>query len=142
MQCKDGSKKPFLYKAALNYYSAYMASQMSFVDLFNDLEKYIDNPRRRWKNALRVKRGIADTGEPGGLYKDQVYLEGAIQILRERHNIDFIGLYCGKLSLDDLKRPNIEKRVKKEEILLPSFMQNMEEYKKALETIAKINCIT
>ena len=73
-----------MFKAALNYYSAYMASKMSFVDLFNDLEKYIDNPRRRWKCVVRVKRGIADTGEPGGLYKDQVYLEGAIQILRER----------------------------------------------------------
>jgi hypothetical protein len=59
-----------LFKAALNYYSAYMASKMSFVDLFNDLEKYIDNPKRRWKCVVRVKRGITDTGEPGGLYKD------------------------------------------------------------------------
>ena len=55
-----------------------MASKMSFVDLFNDLEKYIDNPRRRLKCVIRVKRGIIDTSEPGGLYKDQVYLEGAI----------------------------------------------------------------
>jgi len=47
-----------------------MASKMSFVDLFNDLEKYIDNARRRWKCVVRVKRGIQDTGEPGGLYKD------------------------------------------------------------------------
>lgn len=115
---------------------------MSFVDLFNDLEKYVDNPRRRWKCVLRVKRGISDTVEPGGLYKDQVYLEGAIQILRDRHNIDFISLYCGKLSLEDLKRPNIEKRIKRDEILLPTFMKNMDEYKKALEIIAKINCIS
>jgi hypothetical protein len=47
-----------------------MASKMSFVDLFNDLEKYIDNAKRRWKCVVRVKRGISDTGEPGGLYKD------------------------------------------------------------------------
>jgi hypothetical protein len=59
-----------LYKAALNYYSAYMASKMSFVDLFNDLEKYIDNPRRRLKCVIRVKRGLIDTYEAGGLYKD------------------------------------------------------------------------
>ena len=51
---------------------------MSFVELFNDLEKYIDNPRRRFRSVLRVKRGMQDTGEHGGLYKDQVYLEGAI----------------------------------------------------------------
>ena len=75
---KDETKKPFLYKAALNYYSAYMASKMAFVDLFNDLEKYIDHPRRRFKCTLRVKRGLTETSEAGGLYKDQVYLEGAI----------------------------------------------------------------
>jgi len=131
-----------LFKAALNYYSAYMASKMSFVDLFNDLEKYIDNPRRRWKCVVRVKRGITDTGEPGGLYKDQVYLEGAIQILRERSNIDFLGLYCGKLSLEDLKRPMIEKRIKKDGgLILPTFMSNMDEYFKSLEIIAKTNFV-
>lgn len=134
---------PYMFKGALNYYSAYMASKLSFVDLFNDLEKYIDHPRRRWKCVVRVKRGIADTGEPGGLYKDQVYLEGAIQILRERQAIDFIALYCGKLSLDDLKRPMIEKRLKKEGgLIFPTFMQTMEEYNKSLEIIAKTNFIT
>mmetsp|Transcript_10298 Transcript_10298/g.10285 ORF Transcript_10298/g.10285 Transcript_10298/m.10285 type:complete len:120 (-) Transcript_10298:37-396(-) len=118
-----------------------MASKMSFVDLFNDLEKFIDNPKRRFKCVARVKRGLIDTSEPGGLYKDQVYLEGAIQILRERKTTDFIGLYCGKLSLDDLKKQQIEKRLKKEGILLPKFMQNMEEYMKALDVIATVNHI-
>ena len=41
---KDGRCKPFLYRSALNYYSAYMAKEMSFVDLFKDLEKYVDSP--------------------------------------------------------------------------------------------------
>lgn len=138
---KDDWKKPFMYKAALNYYSAYMASKMSFVELFNDLEQYIDNPRRRWKCTLRVKRGMIDTVEPGGLYKDQVYLEGAVQILKERSNIDFVSLYCGKLSLDDFKKSAIEKRIKTEGILLPTFMANMTEYNKALDIIARTNFI-
>ena len=43
---------------------------MSFVDLFNDIEKYIDDKMSRWKFVLRVKRGLMDTSEPGGLYKD------------------------------------------------------------------------
>jgi hypothetical protein len=47
-----------------------MAGMLSFVELYNDLEKYVDNPRRRWKYVLRVKRGITDTSEHGGLYKD------------------------------------------------------------------------
>jgi len=90
---------------------------------------------------LRVKRGLTDTSEPGGLYKDQVYLEGAIQILRARKNIDFMGLYCGKLSLDDLQKPIIEKRLRKEQILLPPIMNDMEVYHKALDVIAKVNHI-
>jgi hypothetical protein len=43
---------------------------MSFVDLFKDLEKYIDSPQARWKFVLRVKRGLTDTSLSGGLYKD------------------------------------------------------------------------
>ena len=45
----------------MKYYTAYMAKQMSFVELFFDLEKYIDNPQTRWKFVLRVKRGLVDT---------------------------------------------------------------------------------
>jgi hypothetical protein len=49
---------------------AYQASKMSFVELFNDIKKYIDDKYSRWKFVLRVKRGLMDTSEPGGLYKD------------------------------------------------------------------------
>ena len=58
---KDGKTKPFLYRSALNYYAAYMAKNMSFVDLFKDLEKYIDSNLARWKVVLRVKRGLTDS---------------------------------------------------------------------------------
>jgi hypothetical protein len=40
-------KKAFLYKAAVNYYACYQASIMTFAELFNDLEKYMDDPKRR-----------------------------------------------------------------------------------------------
>jgi len=46
------------------------ASEMSFSELFKDLEKYVDDERRRYKYVLRVKRGLTDTSKPGGLYKD------------------------------------------------------------------------
>ena len=55
-----------------------MASKMSFVELFNDIERYVDSKMSRWKFVLRLKRGLVDTSEPGGLYKDQCYLEGAV----------------------------------------------------------------
>jgi len=95
----DDRCKPFLYRSALNYYSAYMAKQLSFVDLFKDLEKYVDSPNARWKFVLRVKRGLTDTSQKGGLYKDQVYLEGAVKILSQRKHLNFKALLCGKISL-------------------------------------------
>lgn len=99
----------YLFKPALNYYACYKASEMSFVELFKDLGKYVDNPKKRWKYVLRVKSGLTDTSIPGGLYKDQVYLEGAIDILKNRKVIDFKTLYCGKINLIDLKKPKLIK---------------------------------
>lgn len=81
-----------------------MAKEFSFVDLFKDLEKYVDSPQARWKFTLRVKRGLSDTSQKGGLYKDQVYLEGAVKILQQRHSLNFKALLCGKISLDDYHR--------------------------------------
>ena len=57
IQAWDG-KHPFLYRSALNYYAAYMASKMSFVELFNDIEQYVDSRLSRWKFVLRLKRGL------------------------------------------------------------------------------------
>lgn len=120
---------------------AYKASQMSFVDLFNDIKKYIDEKHSRWKFVLRVKRGLMDTSEPGGLYKDQVYLEGAVNILRERRTLDFHGLCCGKISMEDMKRLAAQKKLKKEIIKIPPFMRDMDQFMKALDIIAKVNHI-
>ena len=50
---------------------------------------------------MKVKRGLTDTSALSGMYKDQVYLKGAIEILVNRNNIDFVTLYAGKLSLQD-----------------------------------------
>ena len=36
-----------------------------------------------------------------GMYKDQVYLKGAVEILVNRNNIDFVNLYAGKICLRD-----------------------------------------
>ena len=51
-----------------------MASKLSFVDLFKDLAAFQEDEVKRWRMCVRVKRGMIDTGQPGGMYKDQVYL--------------------------------------------------------------------
>ena len=42
-----GDPKPYLYKGALNYYACCKAAEMSFVELFEELKKYVDDPFRR-----------------------------------------------------------------------------------------------
>lgn len=41
----------------------------------------MNNSEFSWKFCLRVKRGIVDTSEKNGMYKDQIYFIGAIEIL-------------------------------------------------------------
>jgi len=114
---------------------------MSFVELFKDLEKYIDSPQARWKYVVRVKRGLTDTSQKGGLYKDQVYLEGAVQVLQQRKSLNFKGLLCGKISLKDLKRYAISSILNYEGLKLPLFMHDMDEYMRCLDVIAETNHI-
>jgi hypothetical protein len=95
----------FLWKAALHYYSVCAGSRMGFKELFDDLAKYVEDPERRWTQCLRVKRGIVDMSEVGGVFcKDQVYLAGAIRILKQRKSLDFKLLYSGKVGLDDIPK--------------------------------------
>ena len=97
---------------------------MSFQELFKDLAKFVDNPRLRYKYVLRVKRGLSDTSQPGGLYKDQVYLEGALKLLENRKDIDWPLFYSAKLNIEDLKRPRLLKKLVKDDIVLPKFVHD------------------
>lgn len=112
-------KQPFLWRAALLYYTIYQAAHMSFRQLFQDLAQYVQNEDVRWEYCVRAKRGQTDTSKPGGscgvrgmpkvgvkggeglgkdllvliltgcFSKDQVYLDGIVRILRHRQTIDF-----------------------------------------------------
>ncbi len=63
---QDSNKKPYLFKAALHYYACYQASVLSFEELYKNLAKYITNSEERWKECVRVKRGIEDTSIKSG----------------------------------------------------------------------------
>lgn len=114
---------------------------MSFVELFQHLEKYLEDPVHRFKEVLRVKRGIEDTSLLGGCYKDQVYLIGAIKILRNRKTINFTKLYCGKIAVEDILRPEIQTFCNSEDVKYPVFISNLPIYLSALDRIAQINGI-
>ncbi|XP_064610514.1 microtubule-associated tyrosine carboxypeptidase-like [Liolophura sinensis] len=133
------SRVQFLWTAALLYYSACKAEYMSFGELYEHLEKFVNDREQRWKHCIRVKRGLDDVNVPGGYGKDQCYLEGAIKILKDVDNIDFTILMAGKICTDEVQRC---KRLARTDIIrLPQFMADMAEYKSALRQIAQINGI-
>jgi len=72
-----------------------------------------------------------------------VYLQGAVEILRKRRELDFEDIFRGKVSVRDLL---LGGGVKKETIVregtkLPVFLEDKDEYLKALDVIARCNFI-
>ena len=131
---------PYLFYAALNYVSAYLASKFSFSELFQYLKKFIDCKEKLWIKCVRVKRGLEITEQKGGMYKDQVYFIGAVEILANRRNIDFAELYSGKICIEDARKLG-KKGIISGKILLPYFLRDEEEYVRVLDSIARVNFI-
>ena len=130
-----------MHTQALKYFACVMTTEMSFVELFDALEDYITDKRERFALTSRVKRGLTDTGQHGGFYKDKIYLEGAVEYLQTRKNIDVIAMHSSKFSFEDLKKPNIYKILDKKNITLPPFLKDMDSYMEALDFIAACNFI-
>lgn len=58
-------KQPYLWRAALLYYTVYHAASMSFSQLFSHIARFVQDPDVRWEYCLRAKRGQTDTSQPG-----------------------------------------------------------------------------
>jgi len=81
-----------------------MAMKYSFVEIFEKMLDYKIPPERAWRTAVKVKRGLENTGEPGGFTKDFLYYKGYKQIK------EFVSkggkikdLYRGKFNADDVE---------------------------------------
>nr|XP_060643798.1 microtubule-associated tyrosine carboxypeptidase 1-like isoform X1 [Anolis sagrei ordinatus]XP_060643799.1 microtubule-associated tyrosine carboxypeptidase 1-like isoform X1 [Anolis sagrei ordinatus] len=131
-------KRPFLWRAALLYYTVYQAGRLSFADLFRQLEPFVRDAGVRWEYCVRAKRGQADTSGPGCFSKDQVYLDGILRILRHRHSIDFHLLAAlGKVSYEDVGR--LKDLGALEKARIPHFMLDLERYMQQLDHIVATN---
>ncbi|KAM4596390.1 microtubule-associated tyrosine carboxypeptidase 1 isoform 1-T3 [Fundulus diaphanus] len=131
-------KQPYLWRAALLYYTVYHASSMSFSQLFSHIARFVQDPDVRWEYCLRAKRGQTDTSLPGCFSKDQVYLDGILRILRHRRNIDFKMLTSlGKVSFEDVERLRPLAALNRTRI--PHFMRDQERYLQHLDHIVAVN---
>ncbi|KAJ4947511.1 hypothetical protein JOQ06_009546 [Pogonophryne albipinna] len=131
-------KQPYLWRAALLYYTVYHAASMSFSRLFSHIARFVQDPDVRWEYCLRAKRGQTDTSEPGCFSKDQVYLDGILRILRHRRNIDFKMLTSlGKVSFEDVER--LRPLAVLPRTRIPHFMRDQERYLQHLDHIVSVN---
>lgn len=134
-------KEPCLWRIALLYYVAYKAAFLSLKDLFRDLGQFVSDPYVRWDYCIRAKRGQGDTSMPGGFCKDQVYLEGALQLLKNRKHIDFhLLVQLGKISWEDIEKVELFGNL--ENTKVPFFMQDLGAYHKYLDRICEANDLT
>lgn len=97
---------PTAYAVACPYLATKFAQNHSFVETYQYLGKYIQNPERRWMLTFRQKRGLADTGQPGGFTKDLLYFSGLIKVFTwlKSHDFNPTKLYFGKMALDDVNQ--------------------------------------
>jgi hypothetical protein len=64
-----------LKKYALRVLACLWADQGSLFDVYTKLTEFT-TINDSWEIAMRVKRGLIDTAEKGGFYKDQLYFKG------------------------------------------------------------------
>ncbi|XP_076011483.1 microtubule-associated tyrosine carboxypeptidase 1 [Genypterus blacodes] len=131
-------KQPYLWRAALLYYTVHHAASMSFSQLFGHIACFVQDPDVRWEYCLRAKRGQTDTAQSGCFSKDQVYLDGILRILRHRRTIDFKMLTSlGKVSFEDVER--LRNLATRRRTRIPHFMQDQERYLQHLDHIVAVN---
>ena len=74
----------------------------------------------------------------GCFTKDQVYLTGSLNILRNRKRLDFEALVrCGKVAWEDVER--VKGLASYEKTRIPSFLQDADKYISKLDFIMKKN---
>lgn len=94
-----------LWHPALLAIGTDIASKSDFVSVFREINSIIKNPFRSWSYAVRVKRGISDTSQPG-VFMNDLYLQWLADCGRElirRPELIKVA-YNGKASYEELEK--------------------------------------
>lgn len=128
------------YKSAIRYKAVSLSQKYSFVETFEMLKKYVNDPEKRWTMTLRQKRGIQDTSLPGGYSKDLMYFEGMIKVYiwLQKNNFDITPLYFGKIAYEDVQKA-VEINKKFQPKLPVFFSLNREKYSQEIKKIGEFN---
>lgn len=111
------------YWPASSVVGIFEAMQGSFIDVYQKIVELGFGAERAWRVALKAKRGLGDTSQPGAFTKDFVYFKGFKMIKAfVAGGGDLRDLYYGKTNLEDL---GIVKKVKglRSPIYLPTYLR-------------------
>ncbi|MFH0776114.1 MAG: tyrosine/phenylalanine carboxypeptidase domain-containing protein [Patescibacteria group bacterium] len=79
------------------------SERKSFRQVFDFIQKAGFDRERAWKTAVKIKRGLARTAEPGGFTKEAIYFSGFQKIQKfVESGGDLKKLYLGKIKISDL----------------------------------------
>ena len=79
-----------------------MASDSTFREVYDYMRRFFTKDDA-WKIAVRVKRGLSDTSQPGGLTKDHLYLNGYYKVKNYLKKGSITKLYYGKVGLNQVR---------------------------------------
>lgn len=81
-----------------------LAFTKSFLEIYNILrDEYKLPPNSAWGTALKVKRGICNTKDPGSFTKDIIYYNGYLEVKKFiEDGGDYKDLYLGKFNIKDI----------------------------------------
>lgn len=79
------------------------ACRSSFRNVYEMMREFGFSEEKSFRMALRAKRGLGDTEEPGAFTKDIIYLQGYRRIEKfVKDGGDLKKLYVGKIALEDV----------------------------------------
>ena len=114
------------YWPASSVIGIWTAMQGSFVDVYLAMLEFGFGAQRAWTVALKAKRGLGDTSQPGAFTKDAIYFKGH-RMVQEfvAQGGDLTELYYGKTNLEDL---DLIKKIKglKKPLYLPTHLKKKE----------------
>ena len=90
-------------RTALSVMACKRALENSFSDVFDYLKSAGVSMERAFQVAMKMKRGLEDTGQPGGFTKDIIYLKGREEVKTFlQKGGEMKDLYRGKFDLGEL----------------------------------------
>ncbi len=134
--CRD---EKLIFKSYRTYIAAYLAQKTSFTHVFQGLLKLGASEPIAWLTAVRTKRGMKDTSQPGGLTKDITYFEGMVAVwqwLMDKQN-DPKDLYLGRIDISQVEE--LRQHAMRDGLLYPSFFDDMKLYHQNVALIGQVN---